>query len=140
MSDKEIKRLGDVHPDMERYLNDDCYCPFEIYDTTGFFYDIFEPDFDCVVAKETELATVVIAHGLYDEKKARPQVIYFQHADDSGRIDGTLRCDATENNVNLLKMFADGLRPEGKLDEFENGDTERALRQMSTLCDAVIVD
>lgn len=30
--------LKDVHKDMERYLEYDCYCPGEIYDVSGFSF------------------------------------------------------------------------------------------------------
>lgn len=29
--------LKDVHKDVERYLNEDCYCIGEIYESNGFF-------------------------------------------------------------------------------------------------------
>lgn len=52
--------LKDVHTDLERYLYQDCYCPGEIYDASGFFFDIYEPEDECFV-----LGTAIGGPNLY---------------------------------------------------------------------------
>lgn len=132
-------KIKDVHPDMERYLQEDCYCPYEVYDPTGFFFDLFYPDYECLCVKKADRASVVIAHGNLDEHKKRPQCLFIQHR--GGKVIDVTRVDATDNNIDLLKRLADGESCEGrKLDEFKEGSTARSLAEMFSLCDAVIID
>lgn len=46
-------KFKDVHPDVERYLAHDCYCPNEIYDPSGIFYMLFPADSECTVIAQT---------------------------------------------------------------------------------------
>lgn len=39
-------QLQDI-ADMKDYLENRCYCPYEIYDITGFFFQIFKPETEC---------------------------------------------------------------------------------------------
>ena len=41
-------KLKDI-ADMNDYLENRCYCPYEIYDMTGFFYELFYPETECTV-------------------------------------------------------------------------------------------
>lgn len=135
----DTMRLGDVHPDMDRYLREDCYCPNEIYDCTGFFYDLFEPDTECALVTQTEDASVVIACG--SSNPDRPQVIYFWHDEGDGRIVDAERYDATENNIGIMRDIAHGVKPDGrKFDEYEDGSTARSLQELLSISDFVIRD
>lgn len=132
-------KIKDVHPDMERYLQHDCYCPYEVYEPSGFFFDLFYPDYDCLCVKQTDEVSVVIAHGLHDKDKKRPQCLFIEHDDE--KVTAIIRVDATDNNIELLKCLADGEPCEGRmLDEFVKGSTARSLSKMLSLCDAVIID
>lgn len=132
-------KIKDVHPDMERYLQDDCYCPYEVYEPTGFFFDLFYPDYECLCVKQTDDVSIVIANGLHDKDKKRPQCLYVQH--NGSKVFDITRVDATDNNIDLLKSLADGDSCEGrKLDEFVEGSTARSLSKMLSMCDAVIID
>jgi len=134
----EVKKLCDVHPDMRRYLEEDCYCPHEIYDLSGFFYQLFYPEAECKVIAQTDDITTVVACGFNDDKD--PQCIVFWHDDDSGRIVDAARVDATENNIRIMRDLNLGKKPDGKLDEFEPGSMARSLGQVFKMCDIVIVD
>ena len=46
-------KLKDI-ADMEDYLENRCYCPYEIYDMTGFFFNCFEPEVECELLAEGE--------------------------------------------------------------------------------------
>lgn len=131
-------RLGDVHPDMERFLEHDCYCPNEIYDTSGFFYDLFPADTECVVVTSTDDMTVVVMSGLLNKEK--PQCIMFWHDEGDGRVVDAQRVDATENNVGILRDIAHGVEPDDrKLDEFVDGSLDRSVKTILSLCDGFIV-
>ena len=136
----EIKRLGDI-PDMERYLAEDCYCPGEIYDISGFFFEIFKADDECVMIAESEGMTAVVAKSSFENSK--PQAIMFWHDDDDmpGRIIAAQRVDATENNIDILRTIVHGGKPDGrKIDEFEPGSTAKTLNDMLSISNLVIRD
>ena len=134
----DIKRLGDIE-DMERFLADDCYCPGEIYDTTGFFCQIFSVEDECALIARSDGMTAVVV----TSDATRPQAIIFWHDDDEkpGRIIDAQRVDATENNIGILRSIVNGGRPDGrKLDEFEPGSTAKSLKEIMSICDLVIRD
>ena len=135
----EIMKLGDI-PDMERYLAEDCYCPGEIYDITGFFYQVFSVDDECVPIEQSDGMTAVV---VTSKHTSSPQAIMFWHDDDEmpGRIVDAQRVDATENNIGILRSIVNGGRPDGrKLDEFEPGSTAKSLKEIARMCDLVIRD
>lgn len=134
----DIKKLGDIE-DMERFLEEDCYCPGEIYDTTGFFYQVFSVDDECVPIERSDGMTAVVV----TSDAVRPQAIIFWHDDEDepGRIIDAQRVDATENNIGILRSIVNGGRPDGrKLDEFEPGSTSKSLKEIMSICDGVIRD
>lgn len=133
-----IKKLGDIK-DMERYLAYGCYCPGEIYDITGFFYQIFSVDDECVLIEQSDAMTAVVT----SKDVVRPQAIIFWHDDDEkpGQIIDAQRVDATENNIGILRDIVKGKKPDGrKLDEFELGSKSKSLKQIAEICDLVMVD
>lgn len=135
----DIKRLGDIE-DMERFLAEDCYCPGEIYDVTGFFYQVFSVDDECVLIEQSSGITVVVATSKYATK---PQAIIFWHdgEDAPGRIIDAQRVDATENNINILRSIVNGEKPNGrKLDEFEPGSIAKSLEEIARISNLVIRD
>ena len=134
----DIKRLGDIE-DMERFLVEDCYCPGEIYDTTGFFCQVFSVEDECALIERSDGMTAVVV----TSDATRPQAIIFWHDDDekTGRIIDAQRVDATENNIGILRTIVNGGRPDGrKLDEFEPGSTAKSLKKIAGMCDLVIRD
>ena len=130
-------RLGDVHPDMERYLREDCYCPNEIYGVDGFFYMLFPPETEVEVVERNDRMTVVV-----DKVNEKPQCIIFWHDDEDapGRVIAAERVEATENNVGILRDIARGAEPDGrKLDEFVPGSTREQLEKVLSISDAVMI-
>lgn len=128
--------LRDVHKDMERYLEYDCYCPGEIYDTSGFFFQVFKPEDECKEISrgadyrdpEDTVITVV----------CKNQLINFWVRGD--KITGAERYDATENNIRIMPLAIAGkLSPEDKLDEFKPGETAKSLNEILSMADAVLM-
>lgn len=123
-----ISKLGDI-PDMERYLANDCYCPGEIYDQTGFFYKVYSTQDECSVIENGEDSIAVVSGD---------QAIFFFR--ENGKIINATRVDATRNNVGILASIVRGEKPDGrKLDEFESGSTQRAVDKVMGISDAVMV-
>jgi len=128
--------LKDVHPDIERYLYEDCYCPGEIYDTTGFFFQVFKADEECVEVyrgidfSKPDVTVITVT--------CRDQLINFWVRDD--KVYFAERYDATENNIKIMPLALIGELPTGsKLDEFKPGDTAKALKEVFSVADAIII-
>ena len=51
-------QIKDLHSDIARYLENDCYCPNEIYSSDGFFYQIFKADEECKKKKNRRLGEI----------------------------------------------------------------------------------
>ena len=127
-----IKKLGDIK-DMKRYLQEDCYCPGEIYSPDGFFFKIFNVDDDCKVIEENEEKIAVIVRD--------QAIIFWRDGDVPGRIIAAQRIDATENNIGILKSVVRGEKPdERKIDEFKPGSAQKALNEVISIADAVMID
>lgn len=80
--------LKDIHKDIERYLKDDCYCPGEIYDASGYFCQIFDANESCkLIVKRPEHIAVI----------CKNNIILFWIASD--KIEDSVRANATEHNI-----------------------------------------
>jgi hypothetical protein len=125
-------KIKDIHKDIERFLAEDCYCPGEIYDSTGFFFRVVEPDDDCEY----------LVTGKYEQHDVicviwKDQILYFVISDN--RICEAGRYDATENNKELIKDLLSGIDvSDRKFNEFKEGETEKALGEILGRADAVI--
>ena len=128
--------LKDVHNDVERYLENDCYCPGEIYDTSGFFFQVFKADEECKELyrgvdfryPDETIITVI----------CRDQLINFWVKEE--KIVEAERYDATANNIRIMPFAISGtLSPEEKLDEFKSGATARNLNEILSMADAVLM-
>lgn len=143
---EETKRLRDIHPDIERYLENDCYCPYEVYEPNGFFFDIFRPDDECVPVTVTDSIAVVVACGMYTKEKPQCLVFWYNDEEHPGRIVNAQRVDATDNNLAFLRDYAGGATVDEltgagrRLDEYEPGSTARSLGEMLSLADGIIYD
>lgn len=130
-------KLRDI-ADMEDYLENRCYCPHEIYDMTGFFFNCFAPDVECELLTEGERGaihgTFVLAKpSLYNEDAL--QIIYIEHKD--GYVESCIRLDATENNKEQILNFLNGEIEKMHLDEYADTKTEESLKEIFSIADAV---
>lgn len=137
-------KLKEAHKDIERYLKFDCYCPNEIYDMSGFFYQLFDPNDNCYllgVSKGGNNKYFVDGYsGIYVISK--DQIIEFSLKHETDKICDAVRIDATENNIKIFKEIIEtGKAPSGaKLDKFESNHSYDDLRKLLELCDFVIMD
>ena len=125
-------KLSDI-ANMVDYLANDCYCPGEIYDSTGFFYQIFKPNEDCkLICNGTYKGDAVTA------VVCRDQIITFWVNDN--KIFNAERYDATENNISEIKALLTGEKRKIKLDEFHAGETKKSIEEIMKYADAIICD
>ena len=137
-------KLKDVHPDMERYLYHDCYCPYEVYSFDGMFYELFEPGYECKhVAESDSKVAVVSACKSFDTQSQKnvddkPEILLFWKGED--KVTDSLRMDATDNNLELVKLYVHDKDMQGrKFNFYDKGSVVRSLKQVFDLCDGIVV-
>lgn len=135
-------KFGEVHEDMGRFLQEDCYCPNEIYGIDGFFYMLFTVDDECSLIERGDKMAAVVCTTSNGKEIAKPQaVIVWYDGDTPDRVIDAQRVDATENNVEILRSIVRGEEPDGrKLDEFDPGSLKKNVAKVLDLADAVMVD
>lgn len=130
-------KLKDI-TDMEEYLEHRCYCPYEIYDMTGFFFQYFHPDTECKLIAEGERGAV---HGTFVLAKAdedsKEQIIYIEHTD--GRVDSCVRFDATKNNKHMVLDFLDGRIERMTIDKYADNTSDEDLKEILSMADAIML-
>lgn len=135
-------KIKELHKDVERYLNQDCYCPNEIYSCDGFFYQYFYEDQECEKIGENAEYVCCVAHPDRDET-SKPQLIFFSI--DGDKCFDAVRYDATQNNIEMAKILFekgfDALKASGrKFDEYKKGDTAKSLKELLSIADAIMID
>jgi hypothetical protein len=121
--------IKELHADVQRYLENDCYCPNEIYSSDGFFYQIFKGEDECTLVADWEKFVSAISGN---------QVLVFWKEED--KIVDAVRYDATENNVKLIKTIAGGeQKVDGYIDRFPDNSTEEDLKKILSIAHAVII-
>ena len=129
--------LGDI-ADMEEYLAHRCYCPGEIYDMTGFFFQVFKPETECKHLIAGEKGDI---HGVFVIAKTNPdaleQIIYIEIT--GNNVDSCIRFDATKNNIDQVLKFMNGKIDKMTLDEFKKGRTAKSLEEIFEVADAIMV-
>lgn len=131
-NNNQISKLKDIY-DMTEYLAERCYCPGEIYDVSGFFYQVFSPDDEGTLLcngkhKDCDVVAVI----------CKDQILAFWIEDN--KIISAERYDATENNVSEITSLLTGKKSKITLDEFEEGKMQKSVSELLQLADAVLVD
>ena len=133
----EKMTLSDI-ADMDDYLENRCYCPYEIYDMSGFFFQIFKPETECkclIVGERGDIhGAFVIAKTNHD---ALEQIIYIEIT--GNNVDSCVRFDATANNIDQVLKFMNGKIDKMTLDEFKKGRTAKSLEEIFEVADAIMV-
>lgn len=128
-------KLKDI-ANMESYLQNDCYCPGEIYDITGFCFQIFNKEDKCKKIgekKSKENGSIILCVA------CKNQLINFWIH--NGKITDAQRYDATENNIKFMKLFLAGKSTEGMhIDEFKGNSSMRTLNDILQTVDAIMLE
>ena len=128
--------------DMEKYLAERCYCPGEIYSDDGFFFQIFEGDSECKIIgerKDEKLNFISVISTPVGEN-AKPQILAIFRNNELTKIEDIVRYDATENNIKLVKKIVAKKVDKGSFDEYEKGSTAKALKEVFSIADAIMID
>lgn len=133
----EKMTLSDI-ADMDDYLENRCYYPYEIYDMSGFFYQIFKPETECRCLIAGERGAI---HGMFvivkENYDALEQIIYIEIT--GNNVDSCVRFDATENNIEQVLKFMNGEIEKMTFDEFKKGATAKSLEEIFKVADAIMV-
>ncbi|MCQ2978253.1 MAG: hypothetical protein MJ245_00450 [Clostridia bacterium] len=140
---KEIKQLKDIY-DMEYYLQNECYCPGEIYSFDGFFYQIFDKEDKCeFIGKRGN--DNILTNGDYSlicvvaEHKDYTQLLMVCANEDTGKIGDIIRVDPTENNIKLVKEVIENNKTDLKFDEYKKGETKKQLDEIMKLSNGLVM-
>lgn len=134
-------KLKDI-ADMKDYLETRCYCPYEIYDTSGFFYELFYPDTECTLLISGSMGKI---HGAFvvakpertGDYKSKEQIIYIEITDNM--VDDCVRIDNTQNNRGQIEKFMNGEISKMAFDEYDDNNTSESLNEVLSLADAICV-
>lgn len=134
-------KLKDI-ADMTDYLENRCYCPHEIYDMTGFFYELFYPETECTFLISGSRDVI---HGVFVIAKpertgdyiSREQIIYIEITD--SKVDSCIRLDNTQNNREQIEKFMNGEISKMTFDEYDGNNTSESLNEVLSLADAICV-
>ena len=141
-------KLQDLHKDIERYLDEDCYCPNEIYSSDGVFFYQFPKDTECeklgeaLFPEDNEYYIICLAKPPYNDGDA--QILYFHFDTKEDRCINATRYDATENNIKMFKIYCDKgpeeVRKLGmKFNEYEEGSTAKSLKELLDLSNGIVM-
>lgn len=125
-------QLRDI-ADMEDYLEDRCYCPHEIYDLSGFFYEIFKPDTECELLSIRDEDAFVVVTSEYGKQ----EIILIYLTD--GKVDDCVRFDNTENNRKQVSDYVSGKIDLMHIDEYPETNTQGELEKILIGTDFVCV-
>lgn len=130
-------KLCELHPDVERYLEEDCYCPNEVYSVDGFGCMSVYADAECeLLGKYTYKGTPVLLVATY--ANIIPILLNIFLDTDGMSVTNMERYDLTEHNINEIKDLLTGKKTTIHLSEHDRllKDTQKIL----SLSDAVVID
>jgi len=129
-------KIKELHEDIERYLEEDCYCPNEIYGTDGFGYRLHYADDECFKFVEGDNFITCITEYAFNEKMDKPMILVFFVKDE--KIIDAVEYDATENNI---KGFENYIKDGKKFTEDHfNKDWNNGLKAISSISNMVMID
>ena len=130
--------LKDVHKDIERYLEQDCYCPNEVYSVDGFFYQLVFADAECKVigtypnpSGDGQVTLVITASG---KKHDHPILLNIWHT--AEQVTSMERYEYSEHNLNQILRYFKGEISKVRLSEEE--ELEKSVSDMLKYADAIM--
>lgn len=126
--------IKELHKDIERYLQEDCYCPNEIYGTDGFGYRLHYKEDECYKFLETDDFIACITEFSFHKKSNYPMMLLFFKEED--RIVDAVEYDATENNIKGLKNYVK--TGEKFTENHFSKDWDKGLKEILSMSDAII--
>jgi hypothetical protein len=135
-------KIKELHQDIERYLNNDCYCPHEVYSFDGFICMLISPDDECNSLGTVNAPNYQEHDVICTTKTKYPQVVIFFIRDKDNVCVDALRFDATDNNLNIVNNWlkTGEITIHSRFDEYKPGSTQKEINSVLNCCDAVMVN
>lgn len=109
--------VSECHPDMVRYLKEDCYCPNEIYDASGYAYKLlYEKDVAKIIYSDDNYLVIVTIFDS-EESKDDPEIVLFEL--DADKIIAAHRVDVTQNNIQIVSDIVNDITNDLKVDSYQ---------------------
>ena len=126
----KLKDIGD----METYLAERCYCPNEIYDASGIFYNMFYPENDCVFIGSHRRDGATYVYVISNDEHDNAQILFV--ALTGGFVDDCMRLPYNENNVEQFKKLCSGEICSATLSGY---DDKKSLSEVLAMADLIMV-
>ena len=132
-------KLNELHADIERYFEEDCYCPNEVYSVDGFGYQLVFGDADCKVVgtypskEDGEQITFVITASGRDHD--HPILLNIWHTPE--KVTGMERYEYSEENLKNIVSFLKG--EIGRFTLTEADELKRTVAEILSVADGIIV-
>lgn len=131
------KLLKDLHKDIERYLQEDCYCPNEVYSVDGFCYMLVYADSECKLLgkfkSKYDSEDIFLVATTADKDKPILLNIWCNEE----KVTGMERYQLTEHNINQMKDFFNGKIEIVTLSEHD--ELLRQTQEILSLADCIAI-
>jgi len=127
--------LKEVHKDISRYLEEDCYCPNEVYSPDGFFFVIIYDDAECKLIDTFERnGDTIYFVATYDSRNNLYLVNIWVNND---RVMNMERYEISKQNIREITAFFKGKTERVNLSEADK--TMKELKEIMSICDIVMI-
>ncbi len=127
-------KLKDI-ADMEEYLENRCYCPNEIYDASGIFYNMFYPENNCLFIGSHKRGQATYVYAVSNDEYDNAQILHITIV--GGSICDCIRLPYNENNIKQLKRLCSGEICSASLSGCID---EKSLSEVMAMADLILVD
>lgn len=121
-------QVKDLHTDITRYLENDCYCQYEVYDASGFFYTLVRPENECVLIGKNKDVIVAAVQTEYGGDK----LIHFYLENDI--VVDAMHTPMCQQNIDCAKRYFETLEPQPFVHDTKSVD------KILSIADFVICD
>ena len=135
--------INDYFPDSERFFNYDCYCPNEVYDMSGFFYELYYPN--------DQFSYVMKINDMYDDtdtfvgiSRNEFLVVFVLRENNEfnkpvGTIEGMQRISVNKSNYLALRDIMRKVPEEDRHNFEPDEDSMKSLNKILKISDAIMV-
>lgn len=126
----------DVHSDISRYLEEDCYCPNEVYSIDGFFFVLIKDDAESELLDRFEKDGEQIYLVATTDTGNNPYLVTVWVTND--RVKNIERYDLTAHNICAIRDYF--IKDKKPIRFSEEMKLENDVKKILSVADAVLVD
>lgn len=135
--------IQDYFKDAEKFFLNDCYCPNEVYDLTGFFYKLYYPDdqFSYVMRIDDVFDDDTVTHVGISRNEFL--LVFTYGSESENGVEGTIadmqRVPINKNNYLALKDMLMKVPCDEMHELTPDGDSLKSLNKILSMSDAIMV-